>query len=107
MMAIGWIGLTIGAVVIVAIVLYYAIWLRRTARRTGHAGLVQRSRLTCPKCRQTFDYDWVPGASFTAVRLGRGRYMACPLCGHWSRYDVEGHLIPPAAAAPPKPQAPH
>ena len=103
-MAIGWLGITIGVVALAAIVLFYAIWLRRIARRTGRGGLVQRSRLRCPKCGQTFDYDWVPGASFSAVRLGRDRYMACPLCGHWSTFDVVGGLVPSGPAASPSPR---
>ncbi len=46
------------------------------------------SRLTCPKCNQTFDYRWVPGGSLTAVRLGPTRYMRCPICHKWSDFDI-------------------
>ena len=46
------------------------------------------SRLTCSKCNGTFEYKWVPGASFSAIRLGRERYLRCPLCNQWSTFDV-------------------
>jgi hypothetical protein len=46
------------------------------------------SALTCPKCDRQFEYGWVPGASFGALRLGRGRYLKCPLCKGWSTFDV-------------------
>jgi hypothetical protein len=44
-------------------------------------GLHYTSRLTCPKCRQQFDYNRVPGGSFNSVRLGYERYLRCPHCG--------------------------
>jgi DNA-directed RNA polymerase subunit RPC12/RpoP len=46
------------------------------------------SRLTCSKCGKQFDYNWLPGGSFTAVRLGKERYMRCPLCHEWSTFDI-------------------
>ena len=52
----------------------------------------QRSRwtrtLTCPHCHREFDYDLIPGASVTAVRLGTSRYMRCPLCQRFARFDL-------------------
>jgi hypothetical protein len=56
--------------------------------------VVWKSRLTCPKCGQTFDFNYVPGASFTALRLGRSRYMACPLCHRWSVFPLSETRIP-------------
>jgi predicted RNA-binding Zn-ribbon protein involved in translation (DUF1610 family) len=88
-------GVAVGCVV-VAVVLYALIF--RRGRKLGTKGVVQRSHLLCPKCGREFDYDWIPGASFTAVRLGTGRYMSCPLCGKWSVFDVYGTMtkrIPP------------
>ena len=79
------------AVVVVAVIIYAVILAK--GRRLGTKGIVQRSHLRCPKCQQEFDYDWVPGASFTAVRLGPARYMACPLCHHWSTFDLYGNLV--------------
>jgi DNA-directed RNA polymerase subunit RPC12/RpoP len=51
-------------------------------------GLHYTSRLTCPKCRQQFDYNWVPGGSFTSARLGYERYLRCPHCGQRSIFDI-------------------
>ena len=48
------------------------------------------SELTCPNCRQGFEYRWVPGASFSALRLGKDRYLECPLCHAWSKFDMRG-----------------
>ena len=76
---------------VIAVILYAVILAK--GRRVGTKGIVQRSHLRCPKCQQEFDYDWVPGASFTAVRLGPARYMACPLCHRWSAFDLYGHLV--------------
>jgi hypothetical protein len=87
-----WVGLGVAAVVAVALVGYYLRWALRTRERTGRLGLLQHSRLTCPKCSRTFDYSWVPGAALTALRLGRGRYMACPLCHRWSVFDLRASL---------------
>ena len=56
---------------------------------TKTKGLHRTSKLVCPKCHQAFIYDWIPGGSFTAVRLGNNnRYMRCPKCHKWSLFDV-------------------
>jgi hypothetical protein len=96
------VGVAIACVVIAAVL--YAMILRR-GRQAGTRGVVQRSHLHCPKCDREFDYDWIPGASFTAVRLGTGRYMACPLCGKWSLFDVYGGIVArtPSSASGPEP----
>ena len=60
------------------------------------------SRLTCPECGRTFDYSYVPGASFTAVRLGSRRYFACPLCGKRSLFDLRS----PVPAGPTRAEVP-
>jgi len=72
--------LLIGPSVLVVVVVVYLAALRT---RYHYA-----STMTCPKCHRSFDYDWVPGASFTAFRLGRSRYMQCLLCHEWSTFDV-------------------
>lgn len=90
-----WIGIGVGVAVIVVVVAILWIITVRLNRRTGNRGPVQRSRLTCPKCGQTFDYEWIPGAALTAVRLGSSRYMACPLCKKWSTFNVVETVIPP------------
>lgn len=95
MLLVAWVGIGVAAAVVLLLAAYYASWVLRTQRRTGKAGIVQRSRLTCPKCGGTFDYEFVPGAALTAVRLGSSRYMACPLCHQWSTFAVKRTLEPP------------
>lgn len=46
-------------------------------------------RVRCSKCGGEFDYQYIPGASFTAVRLWDRRYMACPLCHRWSVFRLK------------------
>ena len=92
------IAIAVGALLVV-IVLFYLLSARRN-RRFGTHGVVQQSRLTCPKCHQTFDYEWVPGAALTAVRLGTSRYMACPLCHKWSTFDIYHSSPPPTGPGP-------
>jgi hypothetical protein len=50
--------------------------------------------LKCPKCGGEFDYEFVPGASLTAIRLGTSRYMRCPLCHKFSVFSLRE---PPAS----------
>ncbi len=87
MILVGYLAIGIAVVVLALVVGFYA-WTYRRNRQLGSPGIVSRSRLTCPKCHQVFDYDYMPGASFTALRLGRSRYMACPLCQKWSTFDL-------------------
>ncbi|MEM0129768.1 MAG: hypothetical protein QXG65_06400 [Thermoplasmata archaeon] len=93
-MVYGLLGVAVTVVVVVIVVL--VIWgiSSRLNRRTGNRGVAQLSRLTCPHCGKTFDYEWIPGASLTAVRLGSSRYMACPLCHKWSTFNVVDTLVP-------------
>lgn len=108
-----WAIVGIGIVLVVIAVVTYALILRR-GYRVGTHGLVQRSHLTCPRCHQGFDYDWVPGASLTSVRLGTKRYMKCPLCGRGATFDLYGTMIArtpesssiSARVAPPPPSPP-
>jgi hypothetical protein len=53
------------------------------------------SRLTCPKCGKTFDYEWLPGGSFTVIRLGTKRLMCCQICHKWSTFDVISAIVKP------------
>ncbi len=92
-----WIGVGAAVLIVIAVVIW-AILLQR-GRSLGTPGAVQRSRLTCPKCGGTFDYDWVPGASLSSVRLGTGRYMACPLCRKWSYFDIYSTMVQRPAPA--------
>jgi len=101
------VGLVLGvAVVLVLVAVVFYVLILRRGRRVGTRGVFQRSRLVCPKCGKTFDYDWLPGASFSAVRLGTSRYMSCPLCHRWSLFDVYRTLVaripPPAESTAPR-----
>ena len=53
------------------------------------------SRLTCPKCGKTFDYHWLPGGSFSALRLGTVRYMRCEVCRKWSTFNIVSTIVKP------------
>jgi hypothetical protein len=61
--------------------------------------LLRRVRLTCPKCAGSFDYEYVPGASFTAFRLGTSRYMRCPLCHRFAVFPMRNAPDAPPLAA--------
>lgn len=62
------------------------------------------SALTCPKCGRPFEYKWVPGASFSALRLGRDRHLKCPLCSEWSTFNIlDTRIEPPRKKAAPGP----
>jgi len=105
-----WIGVGVVVGVVLFLVVFYIHILRR-GRRIGTRGVFQRSRLTCSKCGTTFDFDWFPGGSFTAVRLGKVRYMSCPVCHRWSTFNIYDTMIartPPSSGvgAPTDPSAP-
>jgi DNA-directed RNA polymerase subunit RPC12/RpoP len=76
--------LEVGISVLVVLVAVVIIYLEFPRVR----GLHYTSRLTCPKCGKQFDYNWVPGGSFSAVRLLNKRYMRCPKCLQWSTFEV-------------------
>lgn len=61
--------------------------------------------LTCPKCGGEFEYEFVPGGSLTAIRLGTSRYMRCPICRRFSVFSLKAppttDPAPVAEAAPP------
>ena len=54
--------------------------------------IVIKTKVTCPKCGQTFDYEFVPGGSFSAIRLGKYRYMKCRKCGKWELFNITENL---------------
>lgn len=82
-------GIIIGVVVIAAVL----ILLGRVL--AGRGGLVQLSHLQCPKCGGQFDYAWIPGGSFTAVRFFHMRLFGCPVCGGWSWFNVWDTRVDP------------
>jgi hypothetical protein len=94
-------GIAIGVVVVVVAI--YFVWALASNRRAGASGMVRSVHLECPKCGKGFDYSFVPGASLTALRLGTGRYMACPLCGRWSVFPLLGAPLASSGSPPPTP----
>ncbi len=99
-----WVAALGPAIVLFVLILFWVVFptLRNRKTGVGGAGIVQRSRLTCSKCLQTFDYEWVPGAALTAVRLGKDRYMGCPICHKWSLFNVWDAPAPPPKAPSPE-----
>lgn len=73
-------GLGIGLGVIIVVFAIYVLALRSSHHYT--------STLTCPKCKSTFEYKWIPLTSFTSVRLGTSRYLQCPVCHEWSTFNI-------------------
>jgi hypothetical protein len=85
-----YIGLIIEIVVLIAVLVFLF-----SARSGDAGGAVQLSHLKCPKCASEFDYAFVPGASFTSVRLGTSRYIRCPVCHKWSVFDLRSTRVDP------------
>jgi hypothetical protein len=46
------------------------------------------SRLTCPNCRKSFNFHWVPGATITSLVYRGRRILKCPYCHVKSNYDI-------------------
>jgi uncharacterized C2H2 Zn-finger protein len=84
------IGAIIGVVIIIVIIfiLFYA-------RRGELSGLTMLSHLKCPKCNSEFDYEYIPGASMTSLRLGGSRYLQCPVCHKWSVFNLRKTRVDP------------
>lgn len=87
------IAVTVTAALVLFLVAFYG-WVYRRNKKLGTPGIVMRTHLACPKCHQQFDYDFIPGASFTAVRLGTSRYMACPMCKKWAIFPMVSNQLP-------------
>jgi DNA-directed RNA polymerase subunit RPC12/RpoP len=86
------------AVVLIVIIIVGIWWLARGRSRAvrGTAGVVRENTLVCSKCNRQFNYQFVPGASLTSLRLGNSRYMKCPLCGKWSVIKIVARpVVPP------------
>lgn len=62
--------------------------------------LVWKSQLTCKKCQGSFVYEFVPGGSFTAIRLGTARYMRCPLCRKFGVFELAANRLRPERSVP-------
>jgi hypothetical protein len=46
------------------------------------------SIVECPHCHYTFNYEFIPGASFHSIRLGTQRLFRCPHCHELHRFTV-------------------
>ncbi|MCL5876657.1 MAG: hypothetical protein M1540_02460 [Candidatus Bathyarchaeota archaeon] len=46
------------------------------------------SRLTCPNCRKSFNFHWIPGATITSLFRRNYRDLKCPYCHIKSTYDI-------------------
>ena len=90
------------AVAVLLVLMVGVWWLARGRSRgvSGTAGVVRENTLVCPRCNGTFNYQFVPGASFTSLRLGTSRFMKCPLCGKWSVIKIVSRpVVPPDQTA--------
>jgi hypothetical protein len=63
------------------------------------------SRLTCPNCKKTFNFHWVPGATFSSLIQRGNRTLKCPYCHVKSNYDVTHTRVTKPKTAKPKAQA--
>lgn len=46
------------------------------------------SIVECPHCHYKFNYEFIPGASLGAIRLGSSRIFKCPNCKDLHKFDV-------------------
>ncbi len=46
------------------------------------------SRLTCPNCKKTFNFHWIPGATITSIIRRNYRELKCPYCHRKATYDI-------------------
>jgi len=76
------------AVIIAAIAIIFVLAPRLS-------GIVQLSHVKCNKCGTEFDYAWIPGVTFTSIRLVTLRYFACPVCRKWSVFNIWNTRVDP------------
>jgi hypothetical protein len=58
------------------------------------------SRLTCPNCRKSFNFHWVPGATITSLVYRGRRSLKCPYCHVKSTYDIMSTRVSKPKSAP-------
>ena len=46
------------------------------------------SIVECPHCHYKFNYEFIPGASFTSIRLGPSRILKCPNCKELHKFYI-------------------
>lgn len=57
--------------------------------------MFQLSHLKCKKCGVEFDYAYLPGGSFTSIRLWNSRFLRCPNCTKWSLFNLTKTRVDP------------
>lgn len=57
--------------------------------------IIQVSHLRCRDCGVEFDYAYLPGGSFTSIRLGNSRLMCCPGYGKRSVFNISKTRVDP------------
>ena len=46
------------------------------------------SRVECPHCHYKFNYEWIPGISIFAIKLGPYRLFKCPNCKELHTFKI-------------------
>ena len=54
----------------------------------GEAKFLTTSIVECPHCHYRFNYEFIPGASFVAIRLGPVRIFKCPNCKELHNFRI-------------------
>ena len=54
------------------------------------------SIVECPHCHYKFNYEFIPGASFTSIRLGPARIFKCPNCKELHKFNINHFGTDPA-----------
>lgn len=50
----------------------------------------------CPACHYRFNYEYIPGFSFHAIRLGNKRIFRCPKCRELHKFPLTDHGSDPS-----------
>lgn len=89
---VGWLGALGVVVLLAAAVIFTILFARGIAKGPRGRGEVSDRWLAVAKCRRCeaeYETEWVPGISFSAVRMGLDRYQKCRACGEttWARFE--------------------
>ena len=80
---------------LIALIVGLIIFMRINRKGNKVISPTKLSHIVCPKCGLEFDYAWIPGASFTDVRLFNSRLFNCPGCGNCSKFNVYDTTVDP------------
>ena len=89
------VGIIIVVIIVVIIVAIAILFVFAQTRMGRSSGIVPLSHLKCNKCGTEFDYAWIPGVSFTSLRLLTFRYLRCPVCMKWSVFNIWNTRVDP------------